>query len=103
MNFVQRSYFDKNLSSQTISDCVGMSNRYTMRKFKSLTGLSLNDYINDIRMKKAASLLLNTSSSINDIAEQVGIDNVNYFYKLFKKAYGCTPREFPEYRERSKS
>ena len=54
-------------------------------------------------MKKAASLLLNTSSSINDIAEQVGIDNVNYFYKLFKKAYGCTPREFPEYRERSKS
>lgn len=94
--FIQNSYFDPNLSSQMIADYFGLSNRYLMKKFKTLTGLSLNEYITDLRLKMAASLLRDTDSSISNIAEQVGIDNLSYFYRLFKKVYDCTPKEFRE-------
>lgn len=94
--FVQNSYFDVNLSSQLIADYLGLNNRYLMKKFKALTGGTLNEYIVDLRMKKAAALLRSTSAPVSSIAEQVGIDNLSYFYRLFKKIYGCTPKEFRE-------
>ena len=96
MEFVQNSYFDPNLSSQLIADHMGMNNRYLMKKFKSLTGITLNEHIITVRMKKATNLLRNTKDSISSIAEQVGITNTSYFYKLFKDYYGFTPREFAD-------
>lgn len=96
LEFVQNSYFDINLSSQLIADYLGLNNRYLMKKFKSLTGGTLNEYIVDLRMKKAAVLLRGTQAPVSSIAEQVGIDNLSYFYRLFKKVYGCTPGEFRE-------
>lgn len=94
LEFVQNSYFDVNLSSQLIADYLGLNNRYLMKKFKALTGSTLNEYIMDLRMKKATALLRDTQAPISSISEQVGIDNLSYFYRLFKKIYGCTPKEF---------
>ena len=65
-----------------------------MKKFKQCTGISLNEYILDIRMKQAAELLLHSKLPVNKISDNIGIENENYFYRLFKKVYGCTPREF---------
>lgn len=98
-DFIQNSYFDTNLSSQMIAEYFGLSNRYLMKKFKTLTGVSLNEYITDLRLKMAAALLRDTDSSISSIADQVGIDNLSYFYRLFKKNYGCTPKEFRDNEE----
>ena len=94
MEFVNQNYTDVNLSSQSIADYMNMSGRYIMKKFKQCTGLSLNEYILDIRMKQAAELLLHSKLPVNKIADNIGIENENYFYRLFKKVYGCTPREF---------
>ena len=96
---VQNSYFDYNLSSQLIADHLGLSNRYLMKKFKSLTGLSLNEYITDLRMKMAAIFLRDTDDPVSTISEKIGIDNLSYFYRLFKKVYGCTPKAFRETQE----
>lgn len=96
MKYVQKNYRDIDLSSASIADFLGMSSKYAMRKFKDCTKLSLNDYIISIRMKKAASLLENTDLPISRIAEEIGIENETYFYKLFKKVYDCTPREYTE-------
>ena len=65
-----------------------------MKKFQDYTGSSLNDYIYKVRMRKAAQLLVSSNTPVGKVAEQVGILNENYFYKLFRKAYGCTPRDF---------
>ena len=94
--FVQNSYYDFNLSSQLISDHLGLSNRYLMKKFKALTGTSLNEYITGLRLRMAATFLRDTTDPISTIVEKVGIDNLSYFYRLFKKVYGCTPKEFRE-------
>jgi AraC-like DNA-binding protein len=94
IDFIQNNYSNKNLSSQMISDYLGMSNRYIMYRFKENTGISLGEYIVDIRMRKAAALLQNTNLSIQQVALQIGIENYTYFYRLFKNAYHCTPKEF---------
>ncbi|WP_373214207.1 helix-turn-helix domain-containing protein [Ruminococcus sp. 5_1_39BFAA] len=92
--YVEENYSDPNLSSHSVGDCLGLTGKYVMKKFQDYTGGSLNDYIYKVRMRKAAQLLISSNTPISKIAEQVGIMNENYFYRLFKKAYGCTPREF---------
>jgi AraC-like DNA-binding protein len=96
LEFVQNNYSNPNLSSQMIGEYLGMSNRYVMYKFMESTGKSLNDYIVEVRMRKAANLLRNTSLPISKIAAQIGMGNDSYFYRLFKKMYNYTPREFSE-------
>lgn len=92
--FVQANYSDVNLSSQMIGDVLELSPRYIMHKFKEATGVTLNEYIINLRMSKAAALLQNTDYTISQIIQEIGIDNSTYFYRLFKKMYHCTPREF---------
>lgn len=65
-----------------------------MKKFKALTGSTLNEYIMNLRMKTAAALLRDTQAPISSISEQVGIDNLSYFYRQFKRIYSCTPTEY---------
>ncbi len=64
------------------------------KKIKSLTGLSVVEFIRSIRLKRAAQLLMQESSSIKDIMYMVGFDNGSYFSECFKKEFGCTPSEY---------
>jgi AraC-like DNA-binding protein len=96
LEYIQNNYSNPNLSSQMIGDFLGMSNRYVMFKFMESTGISLNEYIIDVRMRKAANLLRNTDLPVSEIAKKTGIENNNYFYRLFKKFSHVTPREFSE-------
>lgn len=92
--YIDENYSDPNLSSHSVGEQLGLTGKYVMKKFQDYTGGSLNDYIYMVRMRKAAQLLLSSNDPIGKVAEKVGILNENYFYKLFRKAYGCTPREF---------
>lgn len=94
--FVQSAISDKGLSSKMISDYLGYAPRYLMKKFKTLTGVALNEYITDQRMEQAAELLRDTDLPVNAISQQIGMDHVSYFYRLFKKKYDCTPSEYRE-------
>ncbi|QUI24220.1 PocR ligand-binding domain-containing protein [Vallitalea pronyensis] len=60
------------------------------------TSLSLTKYLRQLRMTKAKELLSTTSLRINQVAEEVGICDYNYFSRLFKKTYGMSPRQFKE-------
>ena len=77
-----------------LAEHLNLSAKYIMKKFQEHTGISLTDYITETRMRQAAILLMSSQLPISKISQQVGITNENYFYKLFKKKYGCTPREF---------
>lgn len=93
-------YFDQsNLSLQYVADTVvNMDAKYVGRKFRQEMGIKFNDYLLKVRIEHAISML----SSANDyrlyeIAEGVGLgNNVQYFYQLFKKYTGMTPREYQE-------
>ena len=66
---------------------------YLSRIFKKCYGMSIKDYINEKRISKAISLLLETSMSISEIAAQVGYTNKNQFYKKFELITGKSPAD----------
>jgi AraC-like DNA-binding protein len=63
-------------------------------QFKQEKGMTLTDYINKKRMEYAVSLLQNSGDYIQEVGEQCGFLDANYFSRLFKKHYGLSPREF---------
>jgi two-component system response regulator YesN len=75
---------------------VGMSENYFSHLFKKETGIGFIDYVNHIRMEKAAELLENSDLKVADVAERIGINNPNYFSVLFKKLLGASPQEYRE-------
>ncbi len=88
-------YINANLASslslKVLAEQFFISPSYLSNLFKSETGVTLVDYISTCRMKRAAKLLTETNLSITAVAEHVGIVDVNYFAKIFKKAYRMTP------------
>jgi two-component system response regulator YesN len=94
-----RRHFKEKLSVQDIASSVGMSESYFSHIFKKETGSNVVDFINRVKMEKAAEILENSNLKVADAASRVGIDNPNYFSVLFKKTIGISPQE---YRERCK-
>lgn len=93
---INSDYHNSNLSIDLIASEYGMSPVYLGRVFKQNTLKSISEYINDVRLEKAKSLLTMTDDTINGIAEAVGFSNSNYFYTLFRKVNGLTPSEYRE-------
>jgi AraC-like DNA-binding protein len=87
-------YTDTGLYTESVADFAGLSPAYVGRIFKRATGMSIPDFINDVRLTEASRLLTETEDPVHKISETVGITNGNYFYTLFKKKYGLTPSEF---------
>lgn len=70
------------------------------KKFKECTGFPPAKYILEIRIMKAKDLLTNTYMTVNEIAYNLGFDNIDYFYVVFKSKTGMTPTA---YRKKSQS
>lgn len=70
-----------------------MSNMQLYRKLKSLTNLSGNEFIRNIRLKRAVQLLETDTYTVAEIAYKVGFNDPSYFTRIFKKEYGKSPSE----------
>ncbi|MBI9105283.1 MAG: helix-turn-helix domain-containing protein [Spirochaetales bacterium] len=91
---IQRDYSNPNLSAGSISENLGLSTAYIGRVFKNQTGESIQETINQKRVDTAKELLLQEKSTIAEICDAVGIVNHMYFYTLFKKKFGTTPKDY---------
>jgi len=67
---------------------------YIARCLKSHTGRSPLQYLHDLQMAEAKSLLRNTELSVSEVGERIGIENANYFIRLFRKLTGMTPGQY---------
>ena len=89
------------LSVDRIADEVGISRVHLHRKMKELTGQTPHDFIRNIRMKKAASLLSAGDMNVSEVMYACGFSNAASFSTVFKKMYGMSPREYMnEHQER---
>lgn len=86
---------------EDFSNKLNLTPIYISRLFKKETGVSLFNYINDIKMKQAAELLVNSKILIKDISLKLGFQNQFYFNKVFQKYYQVNPSEYRR-RESSK-
>jgi signal transduction histidine kinase/ligand-binding sensor domain-containing protein/DNA-binding response OmpR family regulator len=64
------------------------------RKINHATGMSIKEFILDLRMKRAAQLLKDSHYNVSEIAVMAGYNDSKYFSTCFKKHYGMTPTEF---------
>ena len=89
-----REHYTSKMKISDVADYMGMSEQYLCRYFKKMTGKTLTEYMNEIRIEKASEMLSNTNEKVIDIAIQCGYDNISYFIKRFKNLKGITPQEY---------
>ena len=70
----------------------GVSPAHLARTLKARTGQTPTEFINGLRLEQAAVLLATTPQEIADVALDCGFENLSYFYRLFRRRYGRSPR-----------
>ncbi|MBN2984504.1 helix-turn-helix transcriptional regulator [Cohnella algarum] len=91
---IEKHYSDPDLNVQKIADMLKMNSVYLGQVYKSQEGESVVDRINATRLAQARLLLEQQDLMVAEIMERVGFDNESYFYRLFKRRYGVTPKEY---------
>jgi len=91
---VLQNISDENFGVRQLSSLLGLSPSQTLRKIKASSGKSVNQYIREIRLEKAAKLLKKTDQSIAEVSYQVGFSSASYFNKSFRKYYNVTPGDY---------
>ncbi|GGA24409.1 AraC family transcriptional regulator [Paenibacillus physcomitrellae] len=77
-----------------LSELVQLSPAYLSRTFKEMTGYSLIEFFNKLKMDKAKEMLIEGSPKIKEVAGALGYSDEFYFSRLFKKSEGLSPSEF---------
>lgn len=93
IKYVENHYMEKIMIAD-MAALVGFSESHFMRYFKETIGTSFIDYLKEYRLTMAARLLHASDSSILDISEEVGFENLSYFNRAFKKRYHVTPSQY---------
>lgn len=81
------------VSLKSVSQNAQMHPVYFSKYFKKYTGMSFSEYLNDLKMKKAAALLLE-GKKIMDVSHIVGYTSPKSFARAFFSYYGCTPSDY---------
>ncbi|NOU67078.1 helix-turn-helix domain-containing protein [Paenibacillus sp. LMG 31461] len=90
-----REQYMTQLSLESCADLFGTSPYTLSRAFKQITGINFIDFLTNIRISNAKSLLIETDMKINEVADAIGYQH-SYFNRLFKKYEGITPSQFRE-------
>lgn len=88
------NYYQEKITVAQIADAVGISEREAMRSFRNSLRQSPVEYLISYRLNEAKKLLRNSDLSVTEICYQCGFSESSYFGKVFRRAYGLTPREF---------
>ncbi|WP_300602849.1 AraC family transcriptional regulator [Niabella sp.] len=87
-------HYKKPLHIDQLARLIHLSPGAFCKFFKKITGKTFSDYVNDVRIAKACTLLLETDRNITHIAYEVGFESITYFNRVFFKKKEMTPRAF---------
>lgn len=83
-----------NLTVKKVAFEVGLSPDYLTRLFKKELGVNIITYINRKRIDTSLELLKNVNLSIEEIGDLIGLSNTSYFYTIFKREIGVSPKQY---------
>ncbi|OBZ17746.1 helix-turn-helix domain-containing protein [Bacillus sp. FJAT-26390] len=90
-----RNYINDHMKEEVtlsgLAEKFHFSPQYLAKKFKEEYGTTIMNYLTQLRIEKAFSLLDHTELSIQEVASESGFEELNYFSKVFKKHTGITP------------
>lgn len=95
-DYIRDHYDEKDLSIKTLADIVYLTPTYLSNLYKKQTGVTIGQYLVDVRIEHAVRLLQDPQWKLYQIAPMVGYEDANYFAKIFKKKKGITPSEYRE-------
>jgi signal transduction histidine kinase/ligand-binding sensor domain-containing protein/DNA-binding response OmpR family regulator len=75
---------------------LGISRTLLFVKIKAWTNFTPNEFIHEVRLKRAAQLLEQNKLNVSEVSYKVGFNNPKYFSKCFQKRYGETPSQFAD-------
>ncbi|WP_281614770.1 hybrid sensor histidine kinase/response regulator transcription factor [Flammeovirga sp. SubArs3] len=100
---LEDNYNNDEFTVEELSVKVNMSYIQFYRKFKTVTGITANEYLRLYRLEKASHLLSNDENiTVREVMYNVGFNSQSYFTKAFKKEYGLTPAEFKKTKTKEK-
>ena len=94
VEIVERHIDNLDLNVEILGRELGMSQTNLYRKLQGLVGFSANQFIRNIRLKKAAHILESRNYSLTEVAFMVGFRDAKYFSKIFKKHFGVLPKDY---------
>lgn len=97
LQYIEQNY-DQEITLGSLSRYVMMGENYVSALFKKKTGETLIHYLHRIRIEKAIGYLKSTDLPVNQIGQNVGFMNDNYFIKIFKRMTGTTPSQYRQTR-----
>lgn len=86
--------YNKQLTLDELSHLIHFNKCYFIKIFRSLVGMSPYEYITNLRINEAKQLLINTTLSINKIAEQIGFLDTNNFIRRFRSRTDLSPLQY---------
>ncbi|MCY7274467.1 MAG: AraC family transcriptional regulator [Phormidesmis sp. CAN_BIN44] len=86
------AHYHQSISLCDVAKAVGYSPAYLTDLVRCKTGQTVNQWITEHRLTKASCLLLTTNQTVSEIAETVGYQHINYFFRQFRHHYGTTPQ-----------
>ena len=92
--YITNNYMNNAISLNMVSRAVNISPAHLSAMFSQQTGRTFIECVTEMRMNKAKELLRCTNLKSFEIAYEVGYKDPHYFSHLFKKTFGCTPKEF---------
>lgn len=84
LRYIEDNYTEK-ITIEQLADMICVSNYYFCHLFKQVTGKTLSEYINGVRVNAAEVLLKTSDMNITEVALAVGFNDINYFSRVFKK------------------
>lgn len=92
-----KSDLTRNLCLDAISEYISISPIYLHRIFKEATGVTLREFVEEERLKKAVLLLTTTELNLTEIAFECGFSSQSYFSSVFKRKMNMSPRRYVKY------
>ncbi|GIP18946.1 hypothetical protein J40TS1_45880 [Paenibacillus montaniterrae] len=87
-------HMKEDITLASLADKFHFSPQYLAKKFKEEYNTTIMNYLAQLRMEKASSLLAHTDLSIQEVAIESGFEELNYFSKVFKKHFGLSPTTY---------
>ncbi len=94
IQMVEEQMDDPSFGIAMLAKKAAMSQPVLFRKIKAITGMTANDFVKSLRLKKAKELLKENRHTVYEIAYMVGYESSKYFSREFKKQYGQTPSDY---------
>lgn len=94
IRYIRENYGDVDLTSAKVAKAVNLSAPWLSTKFKSEVGVSVNDYINQVRIAWAKKMFDEKEYMVYEVSEKTGFTSSQYFSKIFKEYVGITPNQY---------